>query len=76
MLLGRGKYGGFQPLSHDKLNSLTSKLSNLALSIIDEVSMWVPICYSKSIRDCNKSKQCAFGGVSIVAVGDLYQIPI
>ena len=39
LLLGRGKYGGFQPLSHDRLNSLRSKLSNLVLLIIDEVSM-------------------------------------
>ena len=39
LLLGRGKYGGFQPLNHEKLNSLRCKLSKLALLIIDEVSM-------------------------------------
>ena len=39
LLLGHGKYGGFRPLHHDKLNSLRSKLSKLALLIIDEVSM-------------------------------------
>ena len=35
-LLGRSKYSG---LSHDRINSLRSKLSNLSLVIIDEVSM-------------------------------------
>ena len=38
-LLGPGKYTGFQPLSHDRLNTLRSKLSKLTLVIIDEVSM-------------------------------------
>lgn len=39
LLLGRGKYGAFQPLNHDRLNSLRSKLSRLALLIIDEISI-------------------------------------
>ena len=39
LLLGCGKYGGFRPLNHDKLNSLRTKLSKLSLLIIDEVSM-------------------------------------
>ena len=39
-LLGSGKYTGFQTLSHDRLNTLRSKLlSKLTLVIIDEVSM-------------------------------------
>ena len=38
-LLGRSKYNGFQPLSHDRLNTLRTKLSQLTLVIIDEVSM-------------------------------------
>ncbi len=37
--LGVSKYGGFQPLGHDKLNLLRSKLSKLVLLIIVEVSM-------------------------------------
>ena len=37
-LLGRSKYSGFQPLSHDRLNTLRAKLSRLMLLIIDEVS--------------------------------------
>ena len=39
LLLGRGKYGRFQPRGRDKLNSLRAKLTKLALLIIDEVSM-------------------------------------
>ena len=35
LLLGRSKYSGFQPLSHDRLNTLRTKM----LLIIDEVSM-------------------------------------
>ena len=35
LLLGRSKYGGFQPIYHDKLNFLIrSKLSKFALLII------------------------------------------
>ena len=34
LLLGTSKYTGFQPLSHDKLNTLRTKLSNLALSLM------------------------------------------
>ena len=76
LLLGRGKYGRFQPLSHDKLNSLRSKLSNLALLIIDEVSM----VGSNMLFEIHKRLQqvkavlpdVAFGGVT---VGDLYQLP-
>ena len=39
LLLGCSKYGGFQPLSHDRQNTLRTKLSRLMLVIIDEVSM-------------------------------------
>ena len=79
LLLGRGKYGRFQHLNHDKLNSLRSKLSKLALLIIDEVSM----VGSNMLLEIHKRLQqikavlpdVAFGGVSILAVGDLYQLP-
>ena len=78
-LLGSGKYTGFQPLSHDRLNSLRSKLSKLTLVIIDEVSM----VGSNMLLEIHKrlqqikgvSDDVTFGGVSILAVGDLYQLP-
>ena len=78
-LLGTSKYAGFQPLGHDKLNTLRTKLSNLALIIIDEVSM----VGSNMLLEIHKrlqqikgvSADVTFGGVSILAVGDLYQLP-
>ena len=79
LLLGTSKFGGFQPLNHDRLNSLRSKLSRLALLIIDEVSMVA----SNMLLEIHKRLQQikavlpdnTFGGVSILAVGDLYQLP-
>ena len=79
LLLGRSKYNGFQPLSHERLNSLRSKLSRLMLVIIDEVSM----VGSNMLLEIHKrlqqikgvSDDAVFGGVSILAVGDLYQLP-
>ena len=38
-LLSTAKYNSSQDLSHDKLNTLRSRLSNLKLLIIDEISM-------------------------------------
>ena len=79
LLLGCSKYSGFQPLSHDRLNTLRSKLSRLMLLIIDEVSM----VGSNMLLEIHKrlqqikgvSDDTVFGGVSILAVGDLYQLP-
>ena len=70
------KYSGFQPLSHD---TLRTKLSRLMFVIIDEVSM----VGSNMLLEIHKrlqqikgvSDDKVFGGVSILAVGDLYQLP-
>ena len=78
-LLGRSKYSGFQALSHDRLNTLRTKLSRLMFVIIDEVSM----VGSNMLLEIHKrlqqikgvSDDKVFGGVSILAVGDLYQLP-
>lgn len=78
-LLGCSKYSGFQPLSHDRLNSLRSKLSRLMLVIIDEVSM----VGSNMLLEIHKrlqqikgvSDDVTFGGVSKLAVGNLYRLP-
>ncbi len=77
-LLGGGKYTGFQPISNDRLNILGSKLSKLTLVIIDEVSM----VGSNMLLEIHKrlqqikgvSHDVTFGGTSILAVGDLYQL--
>ena len=79
LLLGRSKYSGFQPLSHERLNTLRAKLSRLMLVIIDEVSM----VGSNMLLEIHKrlqqikgvSDDAVFGSVSIMAVGDLYQLP-
>ena len=79
LLLGSVKYSGFQPLNHDRLNSLRSKLSHLTLLIIDEISM----VGANMLLEIHKRLQqikavtpdIIFGGISILAVGDLYQQP-
>ena len=78
-LLGKSRYGGFQPLSSEKVNTLRSKLSKLVLLIIDEVSM----VGADMLLEVHKRLQqikgvpndVMFGGVSVLAVGDLYQLP-
>ena len=78
-LLGRSKYSGFQPLSHEKLNTLRTKLSRLMIVIIDEVSMVGSNMLLEIHRRLQQIKGVSddkvFGGVSILAVGDLYQLP-
>ena len=79
LLLERSKYSGFQPLSHDRLNTLRTKLSRLMFLIIDEVSM----VGSNMLLEIHKrlqqvkgvSDDVMFDGVSILAVGDWYQLP-
>ena len=78
-LLGRSKYSGFQPLSNDRVNTLRAKLSKLVLLIIDEVSMVGADMLLKIHKRLQQIKavlpHVMFGGVSILAVGDLYQLP-
>ena len=79
LLLGRSKYSGFQPLSHDRLNTLRTKLSRLVLLIVDEVSMVGANMLLEIHRRLQQIKgvsdDAVFGNVSILAVGDLYQLP-
>ena len=78
-LLGRNKYSRFQPLNHDRLNTLRSKLCRVALVIIDEVSMvganMLLEIHKRLQQIKGVSSDITFGGVSILAVGDLYQLP-
>lgn len=79
LLLRTFKYGNDgESLSFDKLNTLRSKLSNLQLLIIDEISMvgsdmllniHKRLCEVKGISDGT-----LFGNVRVLAVGDLYQL--
>ena len=79
LLLGRSKYSDFQPLSHDRLNTLRTKLSHLMLLIVDEVSMVGANMLLEIHRRLQQIKgvshDAVFGNVSILAVGDLYQLP-
>ena len=67
-------------LSFEKLNSLRSKLENLHLLIIDEVSMVGADMLLNIHRRLDEIKGISgdniwFGNVSVLAVGDLYQLP-
>uniref|UniRef100_A0A672Z295 ATP-dependent DNA helicase n=1 Tax=Sphaeramia orbicularis TaxID=375764 RepID=A0A672Z295_9TELE len=69
----------YQPAGSEKLNTLRSQLSKLKLLIIDEVSMvGADLLYHvhRRLQDiCETSDpDSRFGGVSVLAVGDLYQL--
>ena len=78
-LLGKSRYGGFQPLSSEKVNTLRSKLSKLVLLIIDEVSMVGADMLFEVHKRLQQIKgvpsDVMIGRVSVLAVGDLYQLP-
>ena len=68
------------PLSFEKLNTLRSKLENLTLLIIDEISMVGSDMLLDIHRRLNELKGISgngiwFGNVCILACGDLYQLP-
>ena len=66
------------PLTQDKLNTLRTKLSNLQLLIIDEISMVgsnLLLQIHKRLQQLKGSTDdITFGNVSILAVGDLFQL--
>ena len=77
LLLSTSK-GSSAPLTQDRLNTLRLKLSNLQLLIIDEVSMVgsnMLLQIHKRLQQLKGSKDdTTFGNISILAVGDLYQL--
>ena len=68
------------PLTFEKLNTLRSRLENLTLLIIDEISMVGTDMLLNIHRRLNEIKGLCgndiwFGNVCILAVGDLFQLP-
>ena len=68
----------YRSLSSSKLNTLRASLSKLKLLIIDEISMvgadTLHIIHRR-LEEITGETDLPFGGVSILAVGDLYQLP-
>ena len=69
----------YETLNDDKLNTLRAKLHNLKILVIDEISMVSPriFCYIHGrLQQIHNAKRPEdyFGDVSLLAVGDLYQL--
>ncbi|XP_022312092.2 uncharacterized protein LOC111117320 [Crassostrea virginica] len=67
----------YEPLKEQSLNGIRSTLDHLQILIIDEVSMvYKRLLYyiHERLVQVKKCKE-PFGGVSIIAVGDFYQLP-
>jgi ATP-dependent DNA helicase PIF1 len=65
-----------KPLASSTLNTFRNELAGLKLIFIDEISMVcfrMFNCIHQRLQEVNQSKE-DFGGISIVVVGDLFQL--
>ncbi|XP_011860233.1 PREDICTED: ATP-dependent DNA helicase pfh1-like, partial [Vollenhovia emeryi] len=72
------QYGGQMPeLSADVANTIRENLFELKLLIIDEISMVGSTMFSRVDTRLRQimGRNLSFGGVSVLMVGDLYQLP-
>ncbi|XP_077265248.1 uncharacterized protein LOC143899122 [Temnothorax americanus] len=72
------QYGGQMPeLSEDVANTIRENLFELKLLIIDEISMVGSTMFSRIDTRLRQimGQDKSFGGVSVLVVGDLYQLP-
>ena len=75
--LNESKQNDYIRLSNEQLSTMRSKLGNLCLLIIDEISMVGSdqlLSIHRRLAEIMNSDE-PFGGVSVLAVGDLYQLP-
>ena len=75
--LNESKHNDYIRLSNEQLSTMRSKLGNLCLLIIDEISMVGSdqlLSVHRRLAEIMNSDE-PFGGVSVLAVGDLYQLP-